>query len=159
MKLMTECFLVRNNPKTEVLLGIKKRGFGAGKLIGVGGKVEPGETVRAAAIREVEEEIGVKIGGQDLETAGKIVFEFAAKPEWTQEIAIFVARQWAGEPVETDEIKPAWYELDRIPYDAMWQDAQYWIPLVVAGGVIDARITYKDDNETVDEVWINNGNE
>ena len=43
--------LMREQPATEVLLGLKKVGFGAGKYTGFGGKVEPGEPVVAAAIR------------------------------------------------------------------------------------------------------------
>ncbi|HEY5036239.1 MAG TPA: NUDIX domain-containing protein, partial [Chthoniobacterales bacterium] len=43
------CFIVRGD---EVLLIRKKRGFGAGKINGPGGKVEPGETALGAALRE-----------------------------------------------------------------------------------------------------------
>lgn len=39
----------------SVLLGWKKRGFGAFRYNGFGGKVEPGETVAAAAARELLE--------------------------------------------------------------------------------------------------------
>ena len=37
--------------KKEVLLGMKKRGFGQGRWNGFGGKVQAGETVEDAAIR------------------------------------------------------------------------------------------------------------
>ncbi len=47
-KLYTLVFLVDDD---RVLLGMKKRGFGAGKWNGFGGKVEPGETIEEAAIR------------------------------------------------------------------------------------------------------------
>ncbi len=46
------CFLVRGNLPEEILLGVKRVGFGAGKITGFGGKVEDGETVAMAAIRE-----------------------------------------------------------------------------------------------------------
>ena len=46
----------------RILFGLKKRGFGKGKLVGVGGKVDANETVEEAAIRETEEEIGVMLG-------------------------------------------------------------------------------------------------
>jgi 8-oxo-dGTP diphosphatase / 2-hydroxy-dATP diphosphatase len=41
---------VRNN-FNEILLGLKKRGFGEGKWNGFGGKVNPTETITDAAIR------------------------------------------------------------------------------------------------------------
>lgn len=40
-----------NKLLTLVLLGMKKRGFGAGKWNGFGGKVQPGETIEEAARR------------------------------------------------------------------------------------------------------------
>ncbi|MGD2110491.1 MAG: NUDIX domain-containing protein, partial [Phycisphaerae bacterium] len=43
----------------EILLIRKKRGLGAGKINGPGGRVDPGETPREAAIREVQEELHV----------------------------------------------------------------------------------------------------
>ncbi len=42
MKLVTLCLPI-DEQKRQVLLGLKKRGFGQGKLVGLGGKVEPGE--------------------------------------------------------------------------------------------------------------------
>jgi len=53
----TLLFLVRSG---EILLAMKKRGFGEGRWNGVGGKVADGETVEDAAVHEIEEEIGVK---------------------------------------------------------------------------------------------------
>jgi len=49
----TVCFLIDNE---RLLLGMKKRGFGKGNYLGIGGKVEQGETVIQAAIREYQEE-------------------------------------------------------------------------------------------------------
>ena len=65
MRKATLCFLIRENQdNVELLLAMKKRGFGMGKWNGVGGKLdlEKGDKdVVAAAVRETEEEIGVKI--------------------------------------------------------------------------------------------------
>jgi 8-oxo-dGTP pyrophosphatase MutT (NUDIX family) len=43
----------------KILLAMKKRGFGTGKWNGVGGKIESGESLEAALVRECQEEIGV----------------------------------------------------------------------------------------------------
>jgi 8-oxo-dGTP pyrophosphatase MutT (NUDIX family) len=154
MKQMTVCFLLRHAPALEVLLGFKKAGFGSGKYTGIGGKVEPAETVEAAAKREVEEEIGVTIPDECLQYMGKVTFLFPFRPQWTQEVFIFLANQWQGELKESDEIKPFWFEPDEIPYEAMWQDARDWIPLILQGNKIQATISFKDDNETVHEVCV-----
>ena len=45
----TLLFLVKNG---QVLLAMKKRGFGAGRWNGVGGKVHAGESVAETAVRE-----------------------------------------------------------------------------------------------------------
>ena len=56
-KVLTLLMVVRDG---SVLLGEKKRGFGEGFYNGFGGKVEGGETVEEAALRELEEEAGIK---------------------------------------------------------------------------------------------------
>jgi len=155
MKQMTVCFLLRNTPNREVLLGLKKMGFGIGKYTGIGGKVEPGETVEIAAIREVEEEIGVRILAEDIRFRGTVTFLFPSKPEWSQKVSIFTAEIWLGEPGESIEVKPSWFKLDEIPYHSMWQDACHWIPQILAGTKIQTSIIFKDDTETVKEVSVN----
>ncbi len=57
MKHTTLLFLLKDN---HILLAMKKRGFGAGRWNGVGGKIEAGETIVQAAVRECFEEIGVR---------------------------------------------------------------------------------------------------
>lgn len=138
----------------EVLLGLKKAGFGCGKYAGIGGKVEPGETVEEAAVREVEEEIGVKVFEKTLQFMGKITFVFPSKPEWGQVVSIFRVISWQGDPFESDEMKPFWFTLDAIPYEAMWQDARHWLPEILDGNKLQGQFTFKDDNETVEEVCL-----
>lgn len=47
-KVLTLALIDRNN---EILLGLKKRGFGEGLWNGFGGKVDPGEQIVDAAVR------------------------------------------------------------------------------------------------------------
>ena len=77
MKDTTLCLLVREG---EVLLAMKKRGFGAGRWNGVGGKCLPGETIEQATVREAEEEIGVKINPVHLEKVATLSFYFPSRP-------------------------------------------------------------------------------
>ena len=120
------CFIVKDG---RVLLIRKKRGLGAGKVNGPGGKIEPGETALASAIREVQEEVCVT--PLDLEERGVLHFQFA--DGYSLECAVFVARDLLGEPVETDEAAPFWVPVDAVPYDEMWADDRHWLPEVLGG--------------------------
>jgi len=148
----TVCYLLRDHPVPEVLLGYKKVRFGAGKYTGIGGGVEAGESVAAAAVRELAEELSVQVDPGALVPAGRITFVFPAKPEWSQVAHIFVVREWHGRPVESEEVIPAWFAVDAIPYNQMWQDAAHWLPRVLAGKIIQDTYTFSGDNETVAEV-------
>ncbi|MGP3534445.1 8-oxo-dGTP diphosphatase [Microbacterium sp. RD1] len=133
----------------EVLLGYKRTGLGLGKVVGIGGKVEAGESVREAAVREVHEETGLRIDAADLEAAGVLDYLFPTRPAWSQRSHVFTCRRWDGEPVETEEIVPAWFATADIPFDRMWDDAARWLPAVLAGGSIAATYTFGDDLATV----------
>jgi 8-oxo-dGTP diphosphatase len=147
---VTLCFLLRDTPDgAEVLLGMKRTGFGMGKVVGIGGHVEPGETDSQAVIREVFEETGVTVHVADLADAGAVRFVFPARPEWNMDTRLFTARQWQGEPVESDEIVPEWFRVDTLPVDRMWQDADHWLPVVLEGGRVNIVVTLNPDNETV----------
>ena len=150
----TLCFLVRGNPASEVLLGLKKIGFGVGKYAGFGGRVEIGETIEKAAVREVEEETGIKVATNDLHPIGHLTFLFPAKPHWSQSVHVFLVEMWLGNPQESDEMKPIWSMINEIPFESMWDDASHWLPLVLKGERIRASFVYKDDNETVGEAKI-----
>ena len=149
MKRTTLILLVRGNPITHVLLGYKKRGFGAGKYTGIGGKIELGETVREAAVREMHEETGVVMSPCDLVDAGHVAFYFPARPNWNLITHIFLGRNWQGEPIETREIRPEWFATDRLPFGDMWDDATYWYPHVLKKQRVDATFAFAPDCETV----------
>jgi 8-oxo-dGTP diphosphatase len=119
-------FIVRDK---KILLIRKKRGFGAGKINGPGGKVGPGETPLAAALRETHEELGIKPRGA--KQHGELHFQF--RDGYSLHCAVFLAHDFEGEPRETDEAVPLWTPLDAIPYDEMWADDRYWLPLLIRG--------------------------
>jgi 8-oxo-dGTP diphosphatase len=132
-----------------VLLGIKKRGFGLGKLVGLGGKVEPGEDPAAAATRELREETGLLADPQGLEAVARLTFLFPTRPDWDHHMHVFLVRAWRGEPSEGDEIQPQWHPIDALPLDLMWDDSRTWLPQALAGQRLDAIFVYGEDLETV----------
>ncbi|XP_059933965.1 oxidized purine nucleoside triphosphate hydrolase isoform X1 [Mesoplodon densirostris] len=112
----------------RVLLGMKKRGFGAGRWNGFGGKVQEGETIEDGAKRELQEESGLTVDA--LQKVGQIVFEFVGNPE-LMDVHIFCTDSVHGTPVESDEMRPQWFQLDQIPFADMWPDDSYWFPLLL----------------------------
>jgi len=138
-------------PLTEVsiLLGMKKRGFGAGRWNGIGGKPKEGESIEAAAVRELEEEIGLKISMGDLKKYAVLDFFFEHKPDWNQRVHIFFVKRWVGEPTESEEMRPQWFKFSEIPFDAMWPDDRLWLPEVLQGKLIAGKFYFSDDGKTI----------
>ena len=122
-KIFTLCIAHRH---PNVLLGMKKRGFGKGKWNGFGGKVEKNESIEDAATREVQEESGIIV--RELDKAGVLDFEFKDKDE-ILEVHIFHINKFEGEIKETEEMKTQWFHINEIPYKDMWPDDKYWFPL------------------------------
>jgi 8-oxo-dGTP diphosphatase len=120
----TLVFVVKDS---SILLIRKKRGLGAGKINAPGGRLEPGETPLEAAIRETREEVGIT--PIDLSYAGVNLFQFV--DGYSIHVHVFKARDFEGEPRETDEAAPLWVPVDKIPYDEMWEDDRLWIPLLL----------------------------
>ena len=146
MRDVTLVFLLREN---ELLLGMKKRGFGANKWNGLGGKVDGSETVEQAAVREVQEESSVAIAKQDLKYIGSIDFHFDHDSSWDQRAHIYFVRSWKGVPQETDEMLPQWFSLDALPYDKMWIDDKYWLPKALAKETIDATFVFSNKGASI----------
>ena len=71
MRQATLCLLIKDK---QILLAMKKRGFGVGRWNGVGGKLKMEKKLLDAAIREAKEEIGVEI--KNLEKYGLFHFKF-----------------------------------------------------------------------------------
>ena len=133
---------------TNVLLIRKKRGLGAGKINGPGGKLDPGESPRECAIREVEEEL--KITPADLHARGELRFQFA--DGYSIHVHVFVAHNYSGLPQETEEAVPLWFPVDEIPYDEMWEDDRMWLPQVLNRQTVDGRFIFEDDRILEHEV-------
>lgn len=135
-RLRTLVFLLRDG---EILLALKKRGFGAGHWNGVGGKLEADETIEQATIRECQEEIGVTPTHMECFAVHHFKFE-----EQTDDLIVhaYLCWDWEGTPVETEEMAPKWFDINSIPYLEMWEDDIYWLPAVLAGQKLNTTFTF-----------------
>jgi len=130
MKDLTLCFIINGD---RVLLGKKKRGFGVGRFNGFGGKVETGETIEQAAVREMREEAGVSLETTDLISHGSIQFHFDDNPDTILHVHIFRAETWFGEPKESEEMAPQWFSANELPFTEMWISDTHWLPQILSG--------------------------
>ena len=91
--LATLMFVVQ---KGRILLIRKKRGIGAGKVNGPGGKFEPGETALQCVLREVREELHIDI--EDAREMGVLNFSFACGTIPEIRCHVFMATSFTGGP-------------------------------------------------------------
>jgi 8-oxo-dGTP diphosphatase len=125
----------------RILLIRKKRGLGAGKINGPGGRIGPGETPLECAIREVREELCVTPVG--VRCCGELSFQFL--DGLSLHGYVFTASDCEGEPRETEEATPLWTPIGKIPYDEMWADDRLWVPLMLAGTRFEGRFLFDGD--------------
>jgi 8-oxo-dGTP diphosphatase len=136
----TLLFVIRDG---EILLMEKKRGLGAGKINGPGGKIDPGETPLDCAIRETREELCIT--ALRPVKMGELHFAMSDVPDIL--CHVFLARDFKGRPEETEEAKPLWCRLDDIPYDRMWTDDVFWLPLLLDGRTFHGRFVFSGEEE------------
>ena len=134
----TLMFVIKNG---RVLLIRKKRGLGAGKINGPGGRLEPDETPKECAIRETNEEL--IINPLNVRSAGELFFHAEDMPRIHG--YIFVATDYEGTPSETDEAIPIWFNLSTIPFEEMWEDDRYWLPEVLNGQSVRGYFTFVNE--------------
>jgi len=142
-KLLTLGFVLEKN---KILLGMKKKGLGEGRWNGFGGKVEAGETIEEGMKREFFEECGLEV--KKVEPVGKIEFSWETKPT-VLEVHFFKVIEYNGEPKESEEMKPQWFEISKIPFEKMWKDDPYWMPLFLAGKKFKGKFLFNEKDEVI----------
>lgn len=133
----------------KILLGMKKRGFGAGRWNGFGGKVREDESIEDAAKREVKEECGLEI--KRLEEVGVHEFEFVKERGTILEVHVFRGLSWQGEPFETEEMRPKWFLTSKIPYQDMWPDDILWLPTFLEGKKFRTKFLFGDGDQVLEQ--------
>ncbi|KKU79037.1 MAG: Hydrolase [Parcubacteria group bacterium GW2011_GWA2_47_7] len=120
----------------EILLARKTRKIGAGCWNGYGGGPNEGEGLLDAAVRELEEESGIRAFASDLTKIAVIDFH-NTKTDGTTFVArvhFYTVSSWKGEPQSTDEMTdPTWFPVGGLPLDEMMPADSVFLPVALSG--------------------------
>lgn len=146
-KTLIDAVLVLLIKDGQVLLAKKKQKIGMGKLNGYGGGIEPGESPRQAAVRELGEESGgVMVEAEDLILAAIVDFlnHKTDGAAFTCRMRVYTAAEWRGIPRETEEMgKPQWFDFNAIPFGELLPADADWLPKVLSReGLFEAWYEY-----------------
>lgn len=138
--------IVYKHPR--VLLGYKKRGFGASTWSGFEGKTEENDSIENFAKRWLKKESGLTV--VEMKEVGILSFEF--KNDGKKSIThVFKVSDFFGEEKESDEMAPKWFFIDEVPFKNMRLDSVYWMPLFFAGRNFEGKFIFEDDNTLLDK--------
>ncbi|MBR9680522.1 MAG: 8-oxo-dGTP diphosphatase [Candidatus Altiarchaeota archaeon] len=146
MKIANLCHIIKDG---KILLIRKKRGLGAGKINGPGGHMDEGESPEEGVTREVKEELKIQI--KNPKYSGMLEFINDGKLAFL--CYVFTTYEFEGEPTETDEAIPLWYDLDKIPYNEMWEDDVEWLPQVLSGKIVMGRFWFNNWKIDKRKIW------
>ena len=141
--------IVYDRINDKILLGMKKQGFGKGKWNGLGGKYDSlqDRNLKETCQRELREETSGFEGIIPVEM-GVISFRFPENPnEKIHEVHFFRIDTFMGEIRETNEMLPKWFSIKEIPYNQMWIDDSYWLPLLLKGRKFIGEIDFAASGE------------
>lgn len=133
-------------------LGAEDKKVGALKWNGFGGGVEESdEDLEVAVRREMLEETKAEVG--DLEYRGVVDFHRKGK---INRVHMYVTDQYRLPEGETDFIldprefiKTDWFLSENLP-EAMMDGDKYWLPQVLAGGVVSGEVHYTPEFDLID---------
>ena len=142
MKLTVSCY-IENSDRFLMLHRTKKKvDINQGKWIGVGGKLEPGESPDECLRREVKEETGLTLTSYRLR--GLITFNFVgpdALPGWeTEYMFLYTADGYEGELISCNEGDLAWIAKTDIPSLNLWPGDRFFLEDLLRG---EPFFTYK----------------
>lgn len=142
MTILTTCCYLKKNGKTLMLFRNKKENdINEGKWIGIGGKVELGESPLECVCREFYEETGLTISNIEL----KAYITFPGLHSGQDEgMFLYVAKEYNGQiNTQCKEGELHWIEDDLIVTLPMWEGDAYFDEWLMQDGFVEAKFTYQ----------------
>lgn len=143
MRNTTLCYIERDGKYLMLLRNKKEIDENKGKWIGVGGKLEEGESPEECLLREVREETGLTLTKYNYR--GLITF---VSDEWgTQYMHLFTATGFLGEIKECNEGELRWIPKENVPELNLWEGDRAFLKLLFEEkGFFTMKLRYQGDN-------------
>lgn len=144
MTILTTCCYLKKDGKTLLLHRTKKQNdINEGKWIGIGGKIENGESPTQCAIREFYEETGLTIKNVELKAYITFPGIYYGQDEG---MFLFKASDFEGNLTKNClEGNLQWVDNSQIETLPMWEGDKYFDSFLSHEGFVEAKFTYKDD--------------
>lgn len=127
MKLTTLCYIEKED-KYLMLHRVKKiNDANHEKWIGVGGKIEEGETPEECMLREVEEECGLTL----VEYRLRGVVSFCSDCWENEYMFVYTADKFTGELIDCDEGELVWVEKSKLNELNLWEGDKLFLKLLI----------------------------
>ncbi|MBQ6356622.1 MAG: 8-oxo-dGTP diphosphatase [Solobacterium sp.] len=144
---MSLCYLQKDGRWLMLLRNRKENDINAGKWIGTGGKIEPGETPRQGALREIREETGFI--ADTLDFRGILYFIYGTKD--AEKMWVYSSHDFHGTQTECNEGTLAWIPEDEILALELWPGDRAFLKKMLSGDpqLFCLELNYDDDGNLV----------
>ncbi len=127
MKITTLCYIEKNDQFLMLHRTAKEDDPNKDKWIGVGGKVEEGESPEECLLREVKEETGLEL--LDYKYRGIITF---TSDQWESEyMHLYTSDRYQGDLGNCDEGILEWVDKEEVMCKNVWEGDKVFLPLIM----------------------------
>jgi len=142
MKNTVLCYIEKEDSYLLLYRNRKKNDPNAGKYIGVGGKFEENETPDECLLREVREETGYTLTSYRF----RGIVTFVSDCYETEQMFLYTADGFVGEPITCDEGELRWVKKDEIPHLPQWEGDRLFLDCLRRGeGPFVMKLVYQGD--------------
>jgi len=122
MKIFETVLVYIEKNESYLLIHKKKKDLNEGKYLGVGGKIEPNETLEEALLRETKEETGLTL--LDYQYRGVIYFHSG---DYHEIMHLYTSNNYVGELRPSSEGDLKWVLKSELKHLPMWEGDHYFL--------------------------------